>query len=320
MKASGGPRTLAETTSVTFPVLGTTAWIVGGEAWSLPAAREAVVAVLDDVDAGCSRFRADSELARVNRSAGRWIPVGELLRDALAVALRAAVATDGLVDPTVGGALLALGYGQDFRTAKPAPEPAFAPRPAGRWREVELDVDRCRVRVPRGVSLDLGATAKAFAADRSAAAAAERTGSVLVSLGGDVSVAGVPPEAGWIVRVSDDHRSPVEAPGQTVAIASGGLATSSTMVRSWQRGGRAVHHILDPATGAPAPLVWRTVSVAAESCVEANIAATASIVLGEAAVDWLERRLLPARLVRPSGAVVTCGGWPHDAPAEAATA
>lgn len=313
-------RTFAETTRVTFPALGTTAWIVALDAWSLPAARAAVATTLDEVDAACSRFRADSELARVNRAAGRWVQVGELLREALAVALRAAASTDGIVDPTVGGALVALGYDRDYRTTRPAPEPAFTPRPAGRWREVELDAERSRVRVPRGVSLDLGATAKALAADRAAASAAVRAGSILVSLGGDVSVAGTAPDEGWAIRVSDDHRSPIEAPGQTVSIASGGLATSSTIVRAWRRGGRSVHHIVDPATGVPARPVWRTVSVAAESCVDANIASTAAIVRGEAAVDWLERRHLPARLVRPSGSVVTCGGWPAEGSGGASTA
>jgi thiamine biosynthesis lipoprotein len=299
-------------TATTFPALGTTACVVTVDDASLPAARSAVEREINAIDAACSRFRSDSELARVNRSPGSWVAVGELLCEALAVALAAAEATDGLVDPTVGRSLLALGYSSDFWSLPPDPEPPFNPTPAGRWREVELEVDRARVRIPLMGALDLGATAKALAADRSAAAASEEAGGVLVGLGGDISVAGSAPPAGWSVRVTDDHRSAVAADGQTVSIAGGGLATSSTTVRAWRRGGRPVHHIVDPATGAPPPATWRTVSVAAASCVEANVASTASIVQGESAIDWLARRSFPARLVRPSGAVVTTGGWPDD--------
>ena len=139
----------------------------------------------------------------------------------------------------------------DFWSSPPDSDLAFNSASAGRWREIELDPERARVRIPLTGSLDLGATAKALAADRAAAAAATVAGGVLVSLGGDISVSGPPPHQGWSVRVTDDHRSPPDADGQTVAITRGGLATSSTTVRVWRRGDRTVHHIVDPATGAP---------------------------------------------------------------------
>ena len=75
---------------------------------------------------------------------------------------------------------------------------------------------------------------------------------------------------------------------QTVLISDGGLATSSVLGRSWRRGGTTVHHIIAPRTGLPASSCWRTVTVAAASCVAANIAATAAIVRGEPAADWLQ--------------------------------
>jgi thiamine biosynthesis lipoprotein len=161
------------------------------------------------------------------------------------------------------------------------------------------------VRAPRGVELDLGATAKAFAADRAARDASRTAGSgVLVSLGGDVAVSGRGPEGGWPVRVTDDHAARFRAEGQTVSVVSGGLATSSTTVRRWRSGGHDLHHIFDPATGRPAGSVWRTVSVAAATCVDANTASTASIVRGELG--------LPARLVHVSGQVVRVAGWPVE--------
>jgi thiamine biosynthesis lipoprotein len=175
-----------------------------------------------------------------------------------------------------------------------------------------VDERRGAVRVPRGVELDLGATAKALAADRAATSAAARVkASVLANLGGDVAVAGDPPQGGWAVRVTDDHAAAFDAPGQTVSIVSGGLATSSTTARRWVSGSERLHHIFDPSSGRPAAVIWRTVSVAARSCVDANLASTAAIVRGDAAPAWLESAGMPARLVAPDGSVLRIGEWPE---------
>jgi thiamine biosynthesis lipoprotein len=306
--------------SLSLRALGTTAVLATREPAALRPARGVLVRGLRAFDLACSRFREDSELAALNRALGRSTTVGELLWDALAVALRAAEATGGLVDPTVGRSLRLAGYDRTFvrlrlrdgRLVRPAFEPA-----AG-WHALELDEERRAVRMPPGVELDLGATAKALAADSLAAAAAALTGSgVLVSLGGDVAVAGAAPAGGWPVRIADDHAAPIEAPGPTVAVSAGGLASSGVAVRCWQTVAGELHHIVDPRTGRPAAAVWRTVTVAARSCVEANTASTAAIVLGNGAPAWLEERRLPARLVRLDGSVVGVGGWPPEA-AEAA--
>jgi thiamine biosynthesis lipoprotein len=167
-----------------------------------------------------------------------------------------------------------------------------------------------------GVRLDLGATAKALCADRAARAITSATGAgVLVSLGGDLSVAGPAPAAGWPVRITDDHAGPLDGPGPVVAVRDGGLATSSTTVRRWRRGGRAVHHLIDPVTSAPAVEHWRAVSVAAASCLDANIASCAAMLMGRSAPEWLARLGLPARLVPVDGPVVALAGWPEEVPA-----
>ena len=154
-----------------------------------------------------------------------------------------------------------------------------------------LDERRRTVRVPAGAELDLGATAKALAADSIAAAAADLTaGGVLVSLGGDVAVAGEAPPGGWPIRIADDHAAPLDTPGQTIAILTGGLATSGIAVRRWRTAAGELHHIVDPRTGRPAATPWRTATVAARSCVEANTASTAAIVLGEAAAGLARGR------------------------------
>jgi len=302
------------TSTAPFPVFGTTAVLVVTDPAMLAGARAIADAELAAVDLACSRFRPDSELSMLNRAHGALTPVSELFAALVAEALRAAELTDGDVDPTCAQALVSAGYDRDFgelRAAGPAPAKAAGPVPG--WRSVLLDPVIPAIRLAGGAQLDLGSTAKAWAADQCAGRIAARLGcGILVSLGGDVAVAGLPPGDGWRVRVTDDHAAGTDAPGQTVTINSGGLATSSTTVRAWTAGQRAMHHIIDPRTGEPASSAWRTVSVAAATCADANIASTAAIIRSEAALPWLAASGLPARLVRHDGTVQTTLGWPAD--------
>jgi FAD:protein FMN transferase len=301
-----------------FGALGTYGELVlnappGRLAGALRLLREELAAL----DAACSRFRPDSELSRLNAAAGRPVEVSPLLVAALEVALRAAEQTAGDVDPTLGGSLVAAGYDRDFAGLPADGPPVVARLPLrSAWREIAVDPAAGTVRLPTGISLDLGATAKAFGADRAAAriAGAMQVG-VLVNLGGDIAVAGPPPAAGWPVLVTDRAVDDAAPGGQVVHIHGGGLATSSTVIRQWRRGGAAYHHILDPRTGLPAEPVWRAVTVTAASCVDANTASTASIVRGRAAVEWLAGLGLPSRLVHAGGRVHRVAGWPsEDAP------
>jgi thiamine biosynthesis lipoprotein len=302
------------TSRVEFRALGTTAVVVVTEPTHLRAAERAVRAELAAIDLACSRFRDDSEISRLHREAGRAVRIGPLLAEAIDVALRAARLSGGLVDPTVGTSVRELGYDRDFATvARETSEPAPPVRPAPGWHRVLLDRKATEVVLPRGIELDLGATAKALAADRAAAAVARETGSgVLVSLGGDLSMAGAPPPGGWRIAVGDDHARAERHPATTVTLRSGALATSSITQRAWRRAGRAVHHIVDPRTGDIPTPVWRTVSVAAGSCVDANTATTAAIVLGAGAPQWLSERRLPSRLVDVAGLAEHVAGWPAE--------
>ena len=280
----------------------------------LDAARAAVDEELRAVDAACSRFRDDSELSRANAVAGGTVRVGPLLAEAVVAALRAARLTGGDVDPTVGRAMVAIGYDTDFaRVARRGGPLRLHVVPVPGWRRVHVDERAGTLRVPAGVALDLGAVAKGLAADRAAAAAHRAAGrGVLVSLGGDVAVAGDAPEGGWAVRVGDDSEAPPDAPGQTITIRDGGLATSSTAVRRWRRGDGEFHHIVDPRTSLPARGGLRTVSVCAATCCDANAVATAAIVRGVSALAWLEGLGLPARAVEDDGTVHHLAGWPVE--------
>jgi thiamine biosynthesis lipoprotein len=263
-------------------------------------------ALLDSVDRVASRFRPDSALRYANAHAGRPVPVPRLLADLVAAAQRMAAHTGGMVDPTVGRAVAVLGYDRDISGVAedgPAVTPAA---PARDWRSVRLIESAALLTVPAGTALDLGATAKAYTADLAAETLARRyeTG-VLVELGGDIAVAG-PRTDGWCLRVAEAEGGQ----GDLIVLRHGGIATSTTTVRRWHRGGRPMHHIVDPRTGAPADGPWRTVTVAADDTLHANAASTGAIVLGNDALQWLDQHHHAARLVDRDGRVLTTAGWP----------
>jgi thiamine biosynthesis lipoprotein ApbE len=297
--------------STTWQAIGVRVQLVTTAPAALEPARRLLERQLAELDLACSRFRDDAEIVRLDDAGGEAVTISPLLADAVAVALAAAEQSDGDVDPTLGARLSELGYDRDFAQL-PADGPpvriCLSTRPS--WRDVEFDPGSRRLRIPAGVRLDLGATAKAWAADRAAQAIAAELGTgVLVSLGGDIAVAGPTPEQGWVVDVrerQDDARC------ATVAIRSGGLATSGVTARRWQRGGQWLHHVLDPRTGLPAVTPWRTVTVAGPSCLAANVASTATIVRGPSGRHALDLAGLPARLVAQNGEVVALGGWPAD--------
>jgi thiamine biosynthesis lipoprotein len=306
----GGPHL----TTRSFRAIGTTATVVVQDTDVADEAARLLAADLEEIDLACSRFRPDSELQNVHAHAGATVQVGPLLFEALRVAVDAAERTGGAVDPTIGNAIAALGYDVDLDEVltRPAEPPRALGSVAG-YAHVQLNPADSTVRIPRGVRLDLGSTAKALAADRSAARIARAVGSgVLVSLGGDVAVAGGPPAGGWAVGIARESSASAGPVDQVVAITRGGLASSATAVRAWKAGDREVHHILDPQTGDSVPLYWVLVSATGASCVEANVVTTAAVVWGPEALAKLAAFEQSVRLVRADGEVFSVNGWPLE--------
>lgn len=272
----------------------------------LDRARALVDTELDAIEMAASRFRPDSEVCLLAAANGERRPVSPVLSDLIDAALGAARATDGDVDPTVGCAIVELGYDRSF-----SPGGAAVPRITPLAVPVDftaVEFDGRSLRMPPGTLLDLGATAKAVAADRCARLVHRQTGTgVLVNLGGDISTAGPSPEGGWRVLVQDTEEDPAT---QVTVGPDTGLATSSTQRRQWRRAGGAHHHIIDPRTGASAEPVWRSVSVAADSCLGANTVSTAAIIRGRRAPAWIATLGVQARLVDAEGRETTIGGWP----------
>lgn len=286
----------------------TTARVVVTDEQTLPAARAAVIAHLAEVGAAASRFRADSEVARIARSTAATHLISPLLADLVRVALDAADASGGDVDPTLGAVLTDLGYGTDLGSGTDLGHGArLSVRRRTRW--TDIDLSGRRLTMPVGTLLDLGATAKARAADTCATLLADRFGGgALVSLGGDLRVAGAGPGDGWTVLVQDGPAEPASTVRLTGAQA---VATSSTLHRTWRRGGELLHHVLDPVSFRPADPVWRSVTVATGTCVAANTLTTAALVRGRRAPELVRRAGVAARMVAADGSVQRFGGWPE---------
>ena len=239
---------------------------------------QAIERLFAERDRRFSRFRDDSELNRVNGTAAPFL-VSEEFASALDVALEAAAASDGLVDPTLGAAVVAAGYDRDFadldEQAEPRPSPRASP---GCWQSVRL-TGRLLTR-PHDVQLDLNGVVKALAVDEALACIA---GPGFVSAGGDLAT-----------------RGPVNVAvpgGDVVQVLEGGVATSGSVRRRWPRGGVEQHHLIDPRTGLPSRSPWTQVTVVGASCLAADVCAKAAFLLGDDGPGWLDSHALPGRFV-----------------------
>ncbi|MFZ1062992.1 MAG: FAD:protein FMN transferase [Acidimicrobiales bacterium] len=264
---------------------------------------------LDAVDASCNRFRRDSELSRLNEGHGHAVTVSETFARCLGAALESARLTDDLCDPTVLDALVSLGYDRDYDELVGATVMVQDSRPAPGIGAISFDPDERRVLLKDGCLLDLGASAKALAADLVADELAEY-GGVVVEIGGDVALRGSGPDGPWVIGVAD--RLELRGDEPRVSQRGGGIATSSTTTRTWFAKGSTYNHIIDPRTGSCASGPYATATVSASSCVIANAFATAALLWGEEAGYHVAQAGWSARLVRHDGRVELVGGWPQE--------
>jgi thiamine biosynthesis lipoprotein len=322
-----------------WTALGASVQLVVTDPARLEQGRAMLETELAALDAACNRLRSGSEIAALDARHDSPVRVSPLLAEAIGAALRTARLTDGDVDPTVGDSFRQAGYGSaGYGSGSHDPagyDPAgYDPagyghgawtgslagqdadsflRPAPGWQQVRLEPRSRLLWLPPGIRLDLGATVRAWAADRCAGRLAGTLGcGVLVGLGGDLSVAGQTPAGGWRIRVQDegeDPDGPPSGPVTMIAIHDGGLATSSTAARRWHSAD-PLRYLQDPTTGLLAAPFWRTVSVAAASCAFASAASTVAMIRGRRAKEWLAALRLPARLVTLDGRIHTVAGWP----------
>lgn len=268
-------------------------------------------ALFRDWESRLSRFLPDSELARVNRNPDRPLSVSPIFFRVLTTALRAAAATGGIFDPTLARHLETLGYDRSWQDMPSEVPASHAPlrRPEGRWRDVRVDPAKSTVVVPHGIALDFGGIGKGMAVDATISRWQEiGLGPGLINAGGDLAVLGT---------YSQGLPWPVGVPGfpATLGLWKGGLATSGTLRRRWRQGPALRHHLLDPRTGLPSTTPWLSVTVAAPTVSQAEVAAKVAFILGMSeGLEFLRRHRLSAWIRPQNGPPVSVGDWPASCP------
>jgi thiamine biosynthesis lipoprotein len=279
-----------------------------------PAAGEALANVptwFAEWEAILSRFRPDSELARLNQRSGQWVPVSSVLWDVLALALEAARWSDGLVLPTLLPVLEAAGYvasleGQTWQQAQAQTVPSrpSAPPPIADWQTIRCDPVRRAVWLPPGMRLDLGGIAKGWATEQ-AAQRLQAFGPTLVDAGGDIAVSAARSDGTpWPVGVADPAEP--DCLLALLGIAQGAVASSGRDYRRWQHHGRWQHHIIDPRTGQPAQTDVVSATVVGPTAAQAEVAAKVALILGSrAGLAWLDAHpTFAGLLIREDSTVV----------------
>lgn len=296
--------------TVTFSVWGLSGTLATEHPHQMRDAEKRLWERLSEFDAACNRFCPDSELSRLNQRPGEIVPISDTLERALVSALDARDATEGLCDPSVLPALLALGYDVDYDELRRRDHVTRrSPVPSLGAESVVLDLINHTATLAPGCQLDLGASAKALVADVVADDIAP-TGGVVVELGGDVAVRGHGPQGLWAIGVSDSLHLSGREP--RVGIEHGGIATSSITARTWRADGRTLNHVIDPRTGECANGPYVSATISANSCALANAFATAALLWGEEAGYHVAQAGWSGRLVRRDRSVEYVGGWPED--------
>ncbi len=302
------PRGLGQ---ASFHAMGTTVVVLAPQQRMADAAR-LTRGLFEEWEQTLSRFRPESEVSRLSASDGRYVKLSPLLYRALATALDAARATQGVFDPTLRERMIQIGYDRSFERLGAWIPAAIYEEPAatGAWRAIRLDEARRMARLPRGVGLDFGGIGKGMAVD-AALDALEAVGvtPALVNAGGDLAVRGLPEgEARWTVAL------PGNGHAWAIGLERGALATSGVERRRWRQGEVERHHLIDPRTGDPARSGLWSVTAAAGSCARAEVAAKTALILGEErGVEFIEKIGLAALLARDDGAWRTAGAWPREA-------
>ena len=302
------PAGMAQTS---FHAMGTTVALLLPRAAS-EQATESVIDLFATWETALSRFQPDSELSRLNAQVGQPVVVSPLLLSVLTAALDAAEATQGIYDPTLLRQLITLGYNRSFDILpRSLPATSTMVVGGGSWRGIQIDRGKRLVTLPEGAQLDFGGIAKGMAVDAALDLLREQgVASALVNAGGDLGVIGVPPAL--------DH-CPIQAPtGDVVALRGGAMATSGIGRRQWVQGGQRRHHLIDPRTGTSAQSGLWSVTVAADRCMQAEVAAKVALILGpEAGTLFLQQHRLSGLLIREDGTCSATGAWPQSAREEA---
>ncbi len=296
-----------------FRAMNTTV-MLAGEGESAAMGMQAVKWFIDESEQRFSRFLPGSELTQLNCSAGDWFQASDDLIELLGLSRKFYVETDGLFDPSILPDLKRMGYDRSMDeiraggTLRPAPASERSSQPA--FNEIIFDSAGKRIRLPRGMEIDLGGIAKGWIVNKAARLLNTFVGVCAVSVGGDMLFIGHPSDGlDWDVFM-EDPRNPEQMLTE-LHVASGAVATSSIAKRTWNQGETPRHHLIDPRTGQPAASDWLSVTVIHPDVTVAEIYAKALLIAGEAGSAKLlkERNDLIYLAVDPQGRLSGSPGY-----------
>ncbi len=258
--------------------------LLAAEGGQVMEGMHAAQSFIDDCEQRFSRFLPASELTQLNRSAGEWFPVSDDLMELLQLSMKYYLETKGIFDPTVLTELKRIGYDRsmdEIRSNGNTSQPHASKRtskPA--FNEISFDLADNRVRLPRGMEIDLGGIAKGWIVKETAHRLHRYAETCAVSAGGDMYFIGHPSDGtDWDIYL-EDPRDASQMLTQ-LHVGSGGVATSSVMKRTWRQGEKVRHHLIDPRTGEPAKTDWLSVTVISPDVIAAEVYAKAILIHGE---------------------------------------
>lgn len=283
--------------------------VLGGEASHLATARH----LIEHLERCWSRFLPASDISRLNAAHGAPVAVDPSTLALLEAMVHGFIATDGAFDPTLLAPLVGLGYAASWHDPSAVTSVPAGAAPRGRIEEVAIDASASVAQLPAGTIIDAGGIGKGLAADRVVAALlADGADGAMVSIGGDLCVAGEGPADGaWLIGVADAEADDTQV--LQLVLYAGGIATSGSLRRAWiGPDGQSVHHLLDPATGRSSdPMAGSVVqaTVVAGSAAWAEVFTKSVMIGGLASLAHMDVLGLGARAVLADGRIVCNQGW-----------
>lgn len=262
---------------------------------------------LAEINKAMSTYDPESELSRFNKSAetDEWFEVSDETAEVVAFALKVAQATDGAFDPTVGPAVNLWGFGPDGRrTEPPADEQIAAALARVGYRQVEARLNPPALKKSRADAyLDLSAVAKGYGVDVVSRVLVDNgVVASMVEIGGEVVCRGAKPDGSpWRIGVEKPNEEGV-AIQTVVELSDSALATSGDYRNFFEQSGVRFSHTINPQTGRPVEHQLATVSVQADTCMQADAYATAILVMGpENGYNWAVKEKVAALLIERHG-------------------
>lgn len=270
-----------------FPALGTTVrGVIVGDPTKANDAFRRIRGYIFDFEQRFSRFLVGNELDRLNKSAGHPTTVSPEMLDILEAGRSAFEASHGLVDITVGQDMIGIGYSKSFHLLQEDTRPQQLPPKAEvaerrTFADVQIDIEKRIVTIPRGTRIDLGGIGKGYLLDQCSPIIRRMSTNYWLSLGGDLIVSGHNGYGRpWPVGIQDPYALEKDKKTLLLPVGRYAIAASGTTKRQWTTNTGKKHHIIDPRTGTSTTTDIAMAMVVAPTGLTADVLAKTVVIHG----------------------------------------